>query len=89
MTDLMEGLRNHEWFHGFDISDELPERFSLEDWVKLAKETQATVFIAGNLIFPLVVIQVPCITDYVNLQIICHYIYVLDFVNSVLQYVWY
>ncbi|XP_031095493.1 uncharacterized protein LOC115999733 [Ipomoea triloba] len=46
MTDLMEGLRNHEWFHGFDISDELPERFSLGDWVKLAKETQATVFIA-------------------------------------------
>lgn len=47
MDDLMEGLKNHEWFKGFDISDELPKRFTLKQWIKLAKEVQATVFIAG------------------------------------------
>ncbi|CAI9097201.1 OLC1v1033574C1 [Oldenlandia corymbosa var. corymbosa] len=46
MDDLMEGLSKHSWFKGFDISDELPKRFSLEQWIKLAKEVQATVFIA-------------------------------------------
>ncbi|XP_049401316.1 uncharacterized protein LOC125865171 [Solanum stenotomum] len=46
MDDLTRGLRNHSWFNGFDISDELPKKFSLEQWVKLAKESQATVFIA-------------------------------------------
>ncbi|XP_012089736.1 uncharacterized protein LOC105648070 isoform X1 [Jatropha curcas] len=45
-SELMEGLKKHNWFRGFDISDELPTRFSLEEWVKLAKEVQATVFIA-------------------------------------------
>lgn len=47
LDDLMEGLNNHEWFKGFDISDELPKRFTLKQWIKLAKEVQATVFIAG------------------------------------------
>lgn len=47
MDDLMEGLSKHNWFRGFDISDDLPKRFSLEQWIKLAKEIQATVFIAG------------------------------------------
>ncbi|KAI5663000.1 hypothetical protein M9H77_22323 [Catharanthus roseus] len=46
MNDLTEGLKKHEWFKGFDISDELPKRFSLKQWIKLAKEVQATVFIA-------------------------------------------
>ncbi|KAK7287185.1 hypothetical protein RIF29_00288 [Crotalaria pallida] len=46
MNDLMEGLKDHNWFKGFDIADELPMRFSLEQWIKLAKEVQATVFIA-------------------------------------------
>lgn len=46
MDDLKKGLRNHSWFNGFDISDELPKKFSLDQWVKLAKESQATVFIA-------------------------------------------
>ncbi|KAF3682467.1 hypothetical protein FXO38_01283 [Capsicum annuum] len=46
MDDLTRGLRKHSWFNGFDISDELPKKFSLEQWVKLAKESQATVFIA-------------------------------------------
>lgn len=46
MNDLMEGLKGHSWFTGFDIDDELPTRFSLGQWIKLAKEVQATVFIA-------------------------------------------
>ncbi|CAN4118280.1 unnamed protein product [Withania somnifera] len=46
MDDLTRGLIKHSWFNGFDISDELPKKFSLEQWVKLAKESQATVFIA-------------------------------------------
>lgn len=48
MDDLTRGLRNHSWFNGFDISDELPKKFSLKQWVKLAKESEATVFIAGQ-----------------------------------------
>ncbi|XP_059668105.1 uncharacterized protein LOC132313381 [Cornus florida] len=46
MDELMEGLKKHSWFTGFDISDAPPMRFSLEQWIKLAKEVQATVFIA-------------------------------------------
>lgn len=46
-NDLMEGLKKHSWFKGFDIADDLPTRFSLEEWIKLAKEVEATVFIAG------------------------------------------
>lgn len=48
MDDLNEGLKKYNWFSGFDINDELPKSFSLEEWVKLAKEDQATVFIAGS-----------------------------------------
>lgn len=51
MGDLIEGLKKHSWFKGFDISDEPPMRFSLDQWIKLAKEVQATVFIAGSNIF--------------------------------------
>ncbi|KAM7264723.1 hypothetical protein ACFE04_002406 [Oxalis oulophora] len=46
MNDLTEGLKNHSWFTGFDIGDEPPVKSSLEDWIKRAKEIQATVFIA-------------------------------------------
>ncbi|KAE9622274.1 putative D-alanine--(R)-lactate ligase [Lupinus albus] len=46
MNDLMEGLKYHNWFKGFDVVDEVPMRFSLEQWIKLAKEVQATVFLA-------------------------------------------
>ncbi|KAK7339998.1 hypothetical protein VNO77_20689 [Canavalia gladiata] len=46
MDDLMDGLKDHNWFTGFDIADELPAKFSLNQWIKLAKEVQATVFIA-------------------------------------------
>ena len=47
VTDLEEGLKKHSWFAGFDIKDELPVKFSLEQWIKKAKEVDATVFIAG------------------------------------------
>ncbi|KAD0007802.1 hypothetical protein E3N88_44935 [Mikania micrantha] len=46
MEELANGLKNHIWFTGFDISDEQPIKFTLENWIKLAKEVQATVFIA-------------------------------------------
>lgn len=47
MNDLMDGLKTHSWFKGFDINDEPPVRFPIEQWIELAKEVQATVFIAG------------------------------------------
>ncbi|KAG7576527.1 Pre-ATP-grasp domain superfamily [Arabidopsis thaliana x Arabidopsis arenosa] len=46
MEDLMDGLKNQSWFAGFDITDELPRNFSLKEWIKHAREAQATVFIA-------------------------------------------
>lgn len=46
MNELLEGLKAHSWFKGFDISDVSPVRFSLDQWIKQAKELQATVFIA-------------------------------------------
>ncbi|XP_050383499.1 uncharacterized protein LOC126800223 [Argentina anserina] len=46
INDLMEGFKKHSWFTGFDITDELPVKFSIEEWIKLAKEVKATVFIA-------------------------------------------
>lgn len=48
MDDLMEGLEKHRWFRGFDIADELPAKFTLTEWIKLAKKVQATVFITGS-----------------------------------------
>lgn len=47
MNDLMDGLKTHSWFKGFDINDKPPVRFPIEQWIELAKEVQATVFIAG------------------------------------------
>ncbi|XP_058214710.1 uncharacterized protein LOC131326118 isoform X2 [Rhododendron vialii] len=46
MDELMEGFKQHNWFTGFDISDERPVKLTLKQWIKLAKELQATVFIA-------------------------------------------
>ncbi|CAI0475724.1 unnamed protein product [Linum tenue] len=47
MGDLTEGLEKHRWFNGFDITDEKPVKFSLQDWIKHAKEVQATVFLTA------------------------------------------
>lgn len=44
----MDGLNNQSWFAGFDITDEQPIKMSLKEWIKLAKEAQATVFLAGH-----------------------------------------
>ncbi|XP_010256985.1 PREDICTED: uncharacterized protein LOC104597236 isoform X2 [Nelumbo nucifera] len=46
MIDIMEGLNKNNWFMGFDIANDLPRKISLEQWIKLAKDVQATVFIA-------------------------------------------
>ncbi|KAL8526546.1 hypothetical protein ACS0TY_015658 [Phlomoides rotata] len=46
MDELTEGLKRYDWFRGFDISDDLPKRYSINQWIKQAKELGATVFIA-------------------------------------------
>ncbi|KAK6231125.1 D-alanine--D-alanine ligase [Theobroma cacao] len=46
MNELMEGLKKHGWFMGFDITDQQPVRYSLKEWIKFAKEVEATVFIS-------------------------------------------
>ncbi|XP_073139796.1 uncharacterized protein [Henckelia pumila] len=46
MNDIMEALKREDWFQGFDLSDDLPKRYSLEQWIKHAKAVGATVFIA-------------------------------------------
>ncbi|KAH6777938.1 D-alanine-D-alanine ligase family [Perilla frutescens var. frutescens] len=46
MNEIMEGLKKHNWFTGFDISDDLPKKYYLDQWIKQAKEEGATVFIA-------------------------------------------
>ncbi|XP_047316418.1 uncharacterized protein LOC124920059 [Impatiens glandulifera] len=46
MDDLTKGLKEHNWFSGFDIPDEIPVELTLKEWIKLAKEVKATVFIA-------------------------------------------
>ncbi|RZC82495.1 hypothetical protein C5167_045285 [Papaver somniferum] len=48
IMDIMEGLNKQTWFKGFDISDVRPTKYSLEQWIKLAKEVEATVFIADT-----------------------------------------
>lgn len=47
MLDLSQGLTKQKWFSGFSVSDEMPRKFLLEDWINHAKEVHATVFIAG------------------------------------------
>ncbi|CAM8968148.1 unnamed protein product [Rhodiola kirilowii] len=46
MNEILDGLAKQNWFSGFDIADELPEAYTLGQWIKLAKEAKATVFIA-------------------------------------------
>ncbi|KAJ4887367.1 D-alanine--D-alanine ligase family [Raphanus sativus] len=46
--DLMDALKNQSWFAGFDITDEVPMRFSLKDWIKFAKKSEATVFLSAH-----------------------------------------
>lgn len=48
MNELLEGFKQHHWFTGFDLSDEQPVKMTLKQWIKHAKEVQATVFIAGS-----------------------------------------
>ncbi|CAL9778042.1 unnamed protein product [Musa acuminata subsp. burmannicoides] len=46
MSELSAALSKHYWFSGFDINEELPANFTLENWIKHVKESQSIVFIA-------------------------------------------
>uniref|UniRef100_A0ACD5YZB4 Uncharacterized protein n=1 Tax=Avena sativa TaxID=4498 RepID=A0ACD5YZB4_AVESA len=46
MKELEQGLRKKDWFAGFDIADEQPTKYSLEQWINHVKEAKAVVFIA-------------------------------------------
>ncbi|WOL14789.1 hypothetical protein Cni_G23570 [Canna indica] len=46
MCELSTVLSKNYWFTGFDITEELPISYTLENWIKHAKESQAIVFIA-------------------------------------------
>ncbi|KAM0915920.1 hypothetical protein ACQ4PT_010497 [Festuca glaucescens] len=46
MKELEQALRKQDWFAGFDISDEQPSKYSLQQWINHVKEAKAVVFIA-------------------------------------------
>ncbi|KAK3126092.1 hypothetical protein QOZ80_7BG0613780 [Eleusine coracana subsp. coracana] len=46
MKELWQALSKHDWFAGFDIADEQPIRYSLQQWINHVKEAEAAVFIA-------------------------------------------
>ncbi|GJN10606.1 hypothetical protein PR202_ga28714 [Eleusine coracana subsp. coracana] len=46
MKELWQALSKHDWFAGFDIADEQPIRYSLQQWINHVKEAEAVVFIA-------------------------------------------
>ncbi|URE41479.1 D-ala D-ala ligase N-terminus, partial [Musa troglodytarum] len=41
MRELSAALSKHYWFSGFDINEELPANFTLENWIKHAKESHS------------------------------------------------
>ncbi|TVU37113.1 hypothetical protein EJB05_10406, partial [Eragrostis curvula] len=46
MKELAQALSKHDWFAGFDIADEQPIKYSLQQWINHVKEAEAVVFIA-------------------------------------------
>ncbi|KAL6657242.1 hypothetical protein ACP70R_005022 [Stipagrostis hirtigluma subsp. patula] len=46
MSELGQALSKYEWFAGFDIADEQPIRYSLQQWINHVKEARGVVFIA-------------------------------------------
>ncbi|KAJ3682882.1 hypothetical protein LUZ60_013109 [Juncus effusus] len=46
VSELKEHLMKVEWFNGFDFEEIPPVKYSLEEWIQLAKDSGATVFIA-------------------------------------------
>jgi putative NADPH-quinone reductase len=47
MKELEQTLSKQDWFAGFDITDEQPSKYSLQQWINHVKEAEAVVFIAG------------------------------------------
>ncbi|VAH26076.1 unnamed protein product [Triticum turgidum subsp. durum] len=46
MKELQQALSKQDWFAGFDITDEQPIKYSLQQWIDYVKEAKAVVFIA-------------------------------------------
>ncbi|KAL6896669.1 hypothetical protein ACP4OV_007241 [Aristida adscensionis] len=46
MSEIGGALSKHDWFAGFDIGDEQPIRYSLQNWINHVKEANGVVFIA-------------------------------------------
>uniref|UniRef100_M8C8Q2 D-alanine--D-alanine ligase n=1 Tax=Aegilops tauschii TaxID=37682 RepID=M8C8Q2_AEGTA len=46
MKELERALSKQDWFAGFDITDEQPIKYSLQQWIDYVKEAKAVVFIA-------------------------------------------
>ncbi|KAM3372260.1 hypothetical protein ACQJBY_019247 [Aegilops geniculata] len=46
MKELERALSKQDWFAGFDITDEQPIKYSLQQWIDYVKEVKAVVFIA-------------------------------------------
>ncbi|URE41476.1 D-ala D-ala ligase N-terminus [Musa troglodytarum] len=55
MRELSAALSKHYWFSGFDINEELPANFTLENWIKHAKESQSILTSLGVFTIPKVV----------------------------------
>jgi hypothetical protein len=53
MKELEQALGKQDWFAGFDIADEQPSKYSLQQWINHVKEAKAVVFIAGIYFFAL------------------------------------
>ena len=47
IKELEQALSKQDWFAGFDIADEQPTKYSLQQWINHVKEAKAVVFIAG------------------------------------------
>lgn len=46
MKELEQALSKQDWFAGFDIADEQPTKYSLQQWIDHVKEAKAVVFVA-------------------------------------------
>jgi hypothetical protein len=72
MKELGQALSKHDWFAGFDITDEQPIKYSLQQWINHVKEAEAVVFIAGIVSRETYVVMLLCAPMFV---LLCSCIY--------------